>query len=95
MTVDGKLNGPGVNPNADAVRHFDRSGKLLGSAVPLNTVIPHSRRSYGYLAATQDRIGWYSPIDGLATYVELSPRLDHYQVYSGSGIRKPVYSGLL
>jgi hypothetical protein len=82
-TSDGKSSGPGVNPNGDAVRHFDRSGKLIGSAFPQQGIVPRSRRIYGYLVATNDRLGWYAPLDGQATYVELSPSLNDYKVYHG------------
>jgi hypothetical protein len=83
MTPEGKTSGPGVNPNGDVVRHFDRSGKLLGSAIPRKAVSPGWRTYHGYLVATADRVGWYSPVNGQGTYVELSPTLDSFNVYSG------------
>lgn len=83
MTAEGKLSGPGVNPNGDVVRHFDRSGKLIGSAVPRQTASPHSRLFHGYLAATSDRVGWYAPTRGQATYVEFSATLEKYKECRG------------
>lgn len=84
MTSDRKLSGDGVNPNGDVVRHFDRSGKLIGSAIPRQTVSPPFRDSHGYLVAKSDRIGWYSPVQGNGIYVELSPvRPKGYRVYAG------------
>lgn len=83
MTSEGKVNAVGINPNPDVLRHFDRSGKLLGSAVPRKTVFPGDRFAHGYLVATSDRVGWYSPIHGPGTYVELSPTLDNVKVYNG------------
>jgi hypothetical protein len=37
----------------------------------------------GYLVATAQRIGWYSPIDGAGVYVEMSPDLKSHQISSG------------
>jgi hypothetical protein len=68
--ADGKFKG--VDLSRDVLRHFDASGKLIGSAVPLGTV-GVIRSLSGYLAATQDRLGWYSPTDGVGSYVEFSP----------------------
>lgn len=62
----------GADPSKDVLRHFDESGKLIGSAVPYGTV-GLVRAFTGYLVATQDRIGWYSPTKGAGAYVEFSP----------------------
>ena len=83
MTPEGKSSGPGVNPNGDVVRHFDQSGRLIGSAVPRQTVLPGWRSAQGYLVATTRQIGWYSPVRGQGAYVELDPSLDGYKVYKG------------
>ena len=94
MTADRKLSGPGVNAKGDAVRHFDRSGKLIGSAISNSTVVPRWRESQGYLIATADHIGWYAPIRGPGTYVELSPDLTVCKVYSGAPNAKRPGTGL-
>lgn len=83
MTYERKSTGD-VNPNGDTIRHFDRTGKLLGSGVPGLTVRPGWRSHDGYLVATSDRVGWYSPMKGPGTYIEL--RASHpseYKVYKG------------
>jgi hypothetical protein len=48
MTYERTYTGDGVNRNGDAIRHFDRTGKLLGSAVPALTVHPRWRTGDGY-----------------------------------------------
>lgn len=84
MTYERKSSGDGVNPNGDVVRHFDRTGKLLGSAVPRQTLHPKYKYTDGFLVATSDHIGWYSPTQGPGVYIELSPaNPKDYKVYSG------------
>jgi hypothetical protein len=61
-----------VDQSQDVLRHFDSSGRLLTSAIPANT-IGLARAFTGYLAASQDRLGWYSPTHGTGAYVEFSP----------------------
>ncbi|HEX3684616.1 MAG TPA: hypothetical protein VHU83_18915 [Bryobacteraceae bacterium] len=79
----------GVNRNGDAIRHFDRTGKLLGSGVPGLTVHPVWRSHDGYLVATNERVGWYGPIKGAGTYVELpTSHPSDYKVYPGLGDKK-------
>src|ERR1700761_8136222 len=83
-TYDRKSSGDSINPNGDAVRHFDRTGKLLGSAIPGQTLHPKYRHTDGFLVATADRVGWYSPTQGPGTYIEFSPaNPKEYKVYSG------------
>ncbi len=64
-----------VDERQDVVRHFDSSGKLIVSAIPVSTV-GYLRTRLGFLAANQDRLGWYSPTHGTGgAYVEFSPDL--------------------
>ncbi len=89
MTYERTYTGDGVNRNGDAIRHFDRTGKLLGSGVPGLTVRPGWRSHDGYLVATSERVGWYSPIKGAGTYVELpASHPSDYKVYQGLGDQK-------
>ena len=89
MTYERTYTGDGVNRNADAIRHFDRTGKLLGSGVPGLTVHPRWRTGDGYLVATSERVGWYAPIKGAGTYVELpATHPSDYKVYPGFGDEK-------
>lgn len=74
---------PVVNQNGDVIRHFDRLGKLIGSAMPSGEVYP-PRMVYGILVATSSRVGWYSPNGGKGTvYVEMSPDLRSNARYPG------------
>jgi hypothetical protein len=63
----------GVDPNGSLLRHFDSSGRLIGSAISRAEVDRRLRLNHGYLAASKDRAGWYSPIFGReGKYVEVS-----------------------
>src|SRR5581483_3394309 len=64
---------PAASRDKDVVRHFDRTGKLLASFVPRSTFESHSSIIYGYLAATIDRLGWYTGLEfGPSEYIEIS-----------------------
>src|SRR5579875_1583710 len=94
MTYEQTETGDGVDRNGDAIRHFDRTGKLLGSAVPGLTVHPGWRSHEGYLVATSERVGWYAPINGPGTYVELpASHPSEYKVYKGLGDQKSQADG--
>ena len=94
MTYERELSVDGVRSNGDMVRHFDRTGKLLGSAVPGLTIHPSWRSHDGYLVATSERVGWYAPIDGPGTYVELpASHPSDYKVYKGLGNQKSQADG--
>lgn len=58
--------------NQDILRHFDASGRQIGSAMPVSAV-DRMRPVAGFLAANQDRLGWYSPPSGAGAYAEFSP----------------------
>lgn len=65
----------------DVVRHFDSNGKLIGSTLPLERT-GIVRAMTGFLGATKDRIGWYSPYTNKpGTYVEFSPDMTVLNVY--------------
>lgn len=55
---------PRVKHTEDVVRHFDKSGKLVGSLLPRSS-IPTFRLglSTGMLVSTRDRLGWYAQGD--------------------------------
>ena len=46
-----------VNQNADIVRHYDRSGRLIASAIPEGQVTYKPRTVSGFLVATKSRVG--------------------------------------
>lgn len=50
-----------IDPKNGIVRHFDRSGHLIGSFVPRNSLDdPAVRPLESFLAASHDRVGWFS-----------------------------------
>jgi hypothetical protein len=63
--------GTTLMPNVGVIRHFERSGKTLGSFVPQSTIQnPLSlSRSRNTLRASKDRIAWYS---AEGRYIEIS-----------------------
>jgi hypothetical protein len=64
--------GADVKENYLVIRRFDKTGKLLSSAVPMSSLpsggLHPAIRSY--IVASKDRIGWFSTIAG--QYIELS-----------------------
>jgi hypothetical protein len=58
----------------DILRHYDREGNLLGSAVSRSTFKGTAWVDGGYLSASSDRIGWYTgPFNGHGSqYIEVS-----------------------
>jgi len=69
-------------PGADyfVIRRFDRSGKLLGSAVPRGLLPEPAPLEGSRLIASKDRVGWFSPM--ARRYTEFS--LDGKQLGSYS-----------
>jgi len=59
---------------AHVLRHFDRTGTLIGSAFPQSDFTFKERCALGHvlLAAAQDRVGWYGPQFGKAAYSEVA-----------------------
>jgi hypothetical protein len=79
--VNGKETGPGVNPANGVIRHFDRTGKLLGSFIPRSSLPAPFMAEYGFLRAAKGRIGWYTgPIVG--------PGSEYYEILSDGTVRK-------
>jgi len=72
------------NPNGHVIRHLTRTGSPIASMFPASQfqTVPQRMES-GYLVATARRIGWYSPIDGEAVYVEMSPDLSSSSLAPG------------
>jgi hypothetical protein len=52
--------GAGVNRSAGVLRHFDKSGKVLGAFLPRTSFKNIQMVEYGYLGAAVNRVGWYS-----------------------------------
>ncbi len=79
------LRDPAVNKEAHVLRHFDRAGNLIGSAFPQSQFDRDQRfrLTDGFFAASQDRLGWYGPRDGKATYTEISLGTMTMKEYSG------------
>lgn len=53
------IDGREVTTDFHVVRHFDTSGKLLGSAIPRST-LKRGFHAMGFMAAGSDRVGWYA-----------------------------------
>jgi hypothetical protein len=77
---------PAVNKEAHVLRHFDRAGNMIGSAFPQSQFDDNQRRrlSDGLLVAAPDRLGWYGPREGNATYTEISLATMTMKDYSGT-----------
>lgn len=68
----------GVDPNHSIIRRYDRTGKLLGALVPWSSLpiaaeVFHPKwhpANGSFLAASRDRVGWYSIPAG--RYMEFS-----------------------
>jgi hypothetical protein len=60
-----------LKPTASVIRHFERSGKILGSFVPQATILDHNvlYNIRSWLRASWDRVAWYSG----GKYVEFAP----------------------
>jgi hypothetical protein len=72
------------NLEGHVIRHLTRTGSPIASMFPASQfqTVPQRMES-GYLVATAGRIGWYSPIDGEAVYVEMSPDLSSSSLAPG------------
>jgi hypothetical protein len=84
--INGDPKAPGLEPDAGVLRHFDGTGKLLGSALPQSRFkTPHEkfRLHSGFLVAKGDRLGWYGPREGNGQYVEISTATMAVQSYPG------------
>jgi hypothetical protein len=79
--VDGKETGPGVNPANGVIRHFDRTGKLLGSVVPRSSLSSPVIGLNGYLRSANGRIGWY-------TGPPAGPGSQYYEIFPDGTFRK-------
>ncbi len=84
--VNLNLKDPAVNKEAHVLRHFDRGGNLIGSAFPQSQFNHYQqfRLDQGLLVANRDRLGWYGPREGEATYTEISLDTMTMKQYSGS-----------
>ncbi len=86
--VNDKVSAPELDPNAGVLRHFDREGKLLRSALPQAQFVNGStisfRVSSGTIAATRNRVGWYGPRWGRGgEYVEIDSSSMAMHTYPG------------
>jgi hypothetical protein len=78
--VNGKETGPGVNPDNGVIRHFDRTGKLLGSYIPRSSLGSAFVVQNGRLESANGRIGWYTgPVFG--------PGSAYYEILSTGEVR--------
>jgi len=79
-----------VDQNANVLRHFDSSGQLLNSAIPLSDFerLQGSKGfANGLLAVSSDNIGWYKCIGGRAAYIEISSKDFSVKTYPGVSAR--------
>lgn len=85
-----------IKKEANVLRHFDRSGKLIGSEFPYSE-FRHSTNSLassvGRLAVSRDRIGWYGGIGSKSVYVEIALPSLSIKAYPGAPT-KAVKTGL-
>ncbi len=92
--IDHKPDAPGLDPQAGVLRHFDRTGKLIGSFFPQSQYLgPHQTvwLTSGHIVATNDRIGWYAPgWGGRGRYVEIS--LPSMEKHTYHGVLPPFSS---
>jgi hypothetical protein len=71
-------NGSEINPDHLIVRRFDRTGRLLGGAIPRSEFsIERHPAANSYLISSDTRIGWYSEIGEI--YIEFA--LDGLELY--------------
>jgi hypothetical protein len=87
--VNNKTSAPELNPDAGVLRHFDRAGNLLASAVPRSQFgkgyLAERRLGSGYIVATRKQLGWYSPPSGKGgQYTEID--LDSMTLHSYPGL---------
>jgi hypothetical protein len=61
---------PEASRSAGVIRHFDKSGREVGSFIARSTIESASMVEQGYFAAGRDRIGWYP--QGGKRYIEIS-----------------------
>jgi hypothetical protein len=74
--VDGKE----TKGEHDVIRHFDRTGKLLGSLIPRSQLSSIFAGLNGFLASANDRVGWYTgPVFG--------PGSRFYEILSDGTVR--------
>jgi hypothetical protein len=79
--VNGKEGGPGINPEYGVIRHFDLTGRLLGSFIPRSSLPSRSMILNGTLRSANGRIGWYTgPIAG--------PGSQYYEILSDGTVRR-------
>ncbi len=66
------------DPAHGVIRHFDSSGKMIGSFIPEATLNNRLREMKGHLSVTSNKVGWVSWVEGAdmataGTYVEILP----------------------
>ncbi len=68
-------------PASGVVRHFDRTGKLIGSLIPRSAFPSHFMVEYGVLRSAPGRVGWYTgPPHG--------PGSRYYEILDGGTVRE-------
>ncbi len=79
--INGKETGPGVDPSHGVLRHFDRTGKQIGSFIPRSSLASPSVAMYGFLRSANGRVGWYTgPVSG--------PGSAYYEVLADGTLRR-------
>jgi hypothetical protein len=52
------IEGYGENLDAPVMRHFDKTGKMIGSALPARSLSWRHTEEFGYMVSSATRIGW-------------------------------------
>ncbi len=84
--IDRQLKDPRLDPKASVLRQFDRSGKIIASALPQEDFMKSkeiARLSFGKLTAVREHLAWYSSIAGNARYVEIPTDKIEMHVFPG------------
>ncbi len=85
--INHRSNAPGLDPNAGVLRHFDTTGKFIGSVESQSGYVKEhktNRLFSGFLIATGDRVAWYSTREGKdSRYIEFSTESMKPSSYKG------------
>lgn len=90
--VNGVEKGLGVNPQDGVIRHFDSSGKQIGSYIPRSSIASAIMADGGRLQSADGRIGWYTGPASGPTESRSNPGTEYYEILSDGTVHK--HSGI-